>query len=504
MKLQRNIFLFILIFIFFSNSSIFAQNKQGLQKKWNLVSIKLSLARDFQATFNDPLTADLLNKSDINLRRARRQIRAGHPLVANRLINSAEIAINQALKELLREPVQQRRKKLEKKIQEAEDIVRENTTHEATDLLDKGIQNKRLAEQLFKENKFQESLKHFRQAEYQVQKSIDLVKNRDRSIKDLANEEAIRFEQLFNRADKVISNSANSTVEKNYRSVMKLSQKAERAKAEGNFRLSIDIYYEATRLLLRTLDIAEGKTDRSVSRAYEEVTALDELIDNIQQKVKPFEDDERVLFFMTRIIQLQEDAHQALEDKNYQLVLLNTQYARDLIERIHKRLRGGQGEMYEIIIQELKKLEVDLDDINDQVLAHGKNEEAEVLLTYATAAKIKAGELLKNNNYQLARESILVANRFAFTADRLIRNRDSEKASSEIVLQKIVRIEKKISNLQSRQKNFSRIDIQIYFDHAQKMLNLARNNFDKGYFNVANECIESSNSAFEKLRTLLR
>ncbi|UCE06006.1 MAG: hypothetical protein JSW07_20855 [bacterium] len=504
MKIKPYIFLIIVIFNTTLSSVVYSQCRQPLKKKWNLVSRKLEFAKELQISFHDQSTGELLSTAEFKLRRARNLIQARRPLLANRFIKDAENLINQAMRHLLGEPVRDRSEKLARKIQQAKKIVSKSNIQQAYDLLDKGVQNKSIAEQSFKAGEFQKALKHFRQAEFQVQKSIDIVKNRDNSTKQQAREEAQRFDQLVAQAKVVISRSTNQTVQKNYRSAIKLSQDAERAKSEGNFRLAIDFYHKATRLLLRAIDLAEGKTDRSASRAYEEVASLEELIENIRQRVKPFEDNERIQFFMSHIEQLQEDAQKALEAQDYNLVLLNTQYARNLIERVHNKLRGQTNETSELIAQELSQLEVDLNDINDRLVTNGTNEQARILLTYAKLAKTKAEELLKQQKYRFARESTLEANRFAFAADRLIRKQNIKEISSDLILNKIQAIENDISLFQSKITEFTRPDARVYYDYAQKMLALARENLNRSYLYAAEECIAASKSALEKLRTIFR
>ena len=355
MKVNWNIILWIIFLsILGLNATTFSQTKKPLLQKWYFVSGNLEFARDIQALYNDRSAIELLNSAEILLRNAKNQMRMRRPFLANRSLNEAENLIAQALITLLREPIRKRREKLELQIQEAESLVTTNEIQEAKIWLQKGIENKKSAEQSFKEREFQKSLRHFRQAEFQVHQALDLLTSRDKSIKDRLEEESTQFAQLASRAKIIVSTSADQTVQRSYRSAMKLSQKAEQARGDGNFRLAIDFYHRATRLLLRTIDIAEGKTDHSEARAYEEVAALDELLEDVQQKVKPFEDDEHVQFFMSRIVQLQEDAHKALESEDYKLVLLNTEFARDLIEIVHKKLREKQNAPSETFEQELE------------------------------------------------------------------------------------------------------------------------------------------------------
>ena len=505
-RLKLNIYkiiIFLSSILLIDSVLVSAQTRQPLRQKLNLVSQKLDFARELQASFNNQSTNETLNKAELKIKQAQELIQSRRRFLANQSINEAEILINQAMRNLLKEPVRRRRESLDNKIQIAKETVTKSDNQEANNLLDKAIENKAIAEQAFRAGEFQKAIRHFRQAEFQVQKSIDMVTNQNKSTSTQASEEAQQFNQLAAQSESIISQSNDPDVQKNYRLAIKLSQRGEKANSLGNFSKAIDFYHQATRLLLRTRDLAGGKTDRSATRAYEEVATLDELIENIEQRVQPYEDDERVQFFMSHLEQLQEDAHKALDAQDYKLVLLNTQYARDLIERIQKKLRGGSNEIADLIDQELKQLEVELNDTNDRLVAQGMNEEANILLTYARFAKVKSKELLDEQNYRLARESILVANRFVFAADRLIRKQVTEEISSEKILNKIQSAEKEIFSFHSKITAETRPDVQAYLDHAQKMLDLARENLNKNYRYTANVCIEASQSAIEKLRTVL-
>ncbi|MDZ7318332.1 MAG: hypothetical protein ONB11_04205, partial [candidate division KSB1 bacterium] len=262
--------------------------------------------------------------------------------------------INQALLMTLREPLRLRRQKLEFRIQVAESLVTVNPNPEARQWLHKALENKNMAEQFFKDREFQQSWHHFQQAESQVQQALDLVENRELSLREQVAEEAAQFQQLSTRANALLANASDPDMMKNYRSAVRLSQKAERATAAGDFRLASDYYHRAVRLLLRTIDVLAGKSDRSATRAAEEVELLDDRIENTQLSITPFMTNERVQFFWSRILQLQADAHQALESSDHKLVMLNTQFANDLIDLLLKKLREESQAPTEILDPEPK------------------------------------------------------------------------------------------------------------------------------------------------------
>lgn len=505
MKSYRHIFLVFILFLIVANLSFaIAQTRQPLKRKYNLILHKLEFAKEVQLSLRDRSTIELLNSAENKLNQAQNQIQARRILPANRMMNEAETAINQALVMLLQEPMQKRTRKLTQQIDEATIVVRKSGDQNAIDLLEKGIENKTIAVQAYRDAKFQDAIRYFKKAERQVQIALDTVQNKDKSVAEKTRDEADQFNKLFSRAKPSLANSSNPTVQRNFRSAVKLSQEAEQAQTNGNYRLAIEFYHKATQLLLRALDLAEGKADRAASRAYEEIAAMDELIEKIRQRIIPIEDEDQIQFYMTHLDQIQEDAHTALEEKNYKLVLLNTGYARDLIEQLHKKVRSDKDFVPELLDQELDQLEVDLNHLNERAKKDAGSIEAELLLTYASLAKNRAGELMNNQRYRFARESLLLARRFAFAADRLLNNQSKHTISAETVSKKIQNVEQRLNSRLSEVNLVSNPGLQIYFDHAKKMLDFANQNFSKAYYYVANECIEACETMVERSNKISR
>lgn len=334
------------------NSTPLAQNRQPLIQKWFAISSKLDFARDIQRLYHDLSANAQLKAAEDHLQLAKEQLRARRPLLASRSMNEANGLINQALIMTLREPLHLRRQKLELQIQRAESLAAHHENQEAMQWLQKAIENKKLAEQFFNDREFQKSWRHFHQAELQVRQALDLYENRDLSLRDQVAEEASQYRHLANRAQSLLANASDQDMQRNYRAAVRLSQKAENAAAAGDFRLASDYYHRAVRLLLRTIDVLAGKSDRSATQAAEEVEHLDDRIENTQAIVTPFMSKERVQFFWSRIQQLQSDAHQALESGDYKLVILNTQFANDLIDLLLKKLREASQSPAEVLDSE--------------------------------------------------------------------------------------------------------------------------------------------------------
>ena len=344
MKAKLNIFLiFILIFINFWSSASYAQQGKNLLKKFELTRKRLEFARSYQVSMKDSSRAeDLLNKAEINLRRAYSQFRARRPFAANRSMNEANNSINKAIKILLKEPMKKRKEKLEELVREAESIVPNSENVQAQKAMDNGLQNRTLAFQAYIRNNFQKSFEFYNQAYQQLLIAINLVKNKDKDASVEVENEAYRFNQFFELNKKIINTNKNQAVKEYKQLAFKQVRKAEKAKQNRNFGLAIDHYRRATRLLNRAFDIALGKTDKSEIRIDYKVAQLDELIENIEQRLEQNKADEQLLFQMSRLKQLQKETHQALDNKNFGIALNKAKLAQELIERIYKKIKRGK------------------------------------------------------------------------------------------------------------------------------------------------------------------
>ncbi|MFZ5517358.1 MAG: hypothetical protein ACOY90_12005 [Candidatus Zhuqueibacterota bacterium] len=479
-----------------------AQIADALSKKLDNSFNRLEFTRDLQVSFSDKSVEQEISNADILLRRARRQLQNNRPVLANRSLNEANDLINVALRKLLKEPLRKQQQDLDSLIETAKLIVPDSQNPKAKNQLKIGIESRDAAHRYYRQNEFQIALKQISQAFFQVQKAIDMVKNSDHATKVKVEEEKAVFERLLKQTEGKISTSTHSTVKNNYRQAIKLTGKAEAAQANHEFQQAIEYYHQATRLLLRALDLAEGNGDRTAVRAHEEVAALDELIENFQNRVREDQQDDRFAYLGTRILQLQQDAHVALENKNYKLALMNAQLARDLIQRLVNNAQSPRGDADEFLQDEFDQLGVDIEEIKNRANQAGHTE-ALVLLGYGEVARQRGEQFLQNRNLRLARESILTANRFVFAADGLLRNERSDPPAEADVRQKIQSVTSDFESIRDDVKNSLKPELRVHVQQALKLLNLAQENMSQKYYYVADECADQARTLFEKCQVLL-
>ena len=503
MRIKTYIFFIGLLWLFFLLPNLFAQNRNTPLARLKETRQRLEFARDIQASTNDPRAENLLTDAEISLRRAGRQLRNRRLILARRLINQANQSINEALKILFKEPIKKRYQRLEKLMRKAEQIVPGSGNLEAKNTLRRGLRNRELAKEAFRKNNFQKALFHYNKAYFLIQKSIDLVRNSDKPAGQQVEDEAYRFNQFYSKNEPLIANSPLETVRKNKRLAMELTQKAEAARKEGDFRLAIDYYHQAMRLLLRALTIAQGKAEKPALRAYDEVNQLDELIKNLEQKYQPENLNEQLTILYSRVKQLQEDAHTALDNSNFDEALQNAQLARDLIERMLKKSRQTNIRQPDKFDQNINRLERRLKEIN-QLVIENNNKEAKILLDYAKTAKEKAVRFFNNKKHRTAFEVLRMAEKFANSANDLVRFAPANNLTSETVSQNLEHFKRQFLLIQSKSNNHSQPDVKFCLEQVQKMLNLAQENYEKGFLHVTDACLRLGKHYLDKCDSLLR
>ena len=338
MKIKK-ILLILLLLSMLPLAHASAQQARTFFKKVERTRQKINFARDIQLTANNPEAGRLIRMADANLRRAVAAAKKRRRLGAVRNLRKAEEAVNSALKILFRENIENRRRRLEKLIKDAEQLVQTRDNEEAKKFFGDGLKNKGLAIKFLRENNFRKALFHYNKAVFLLKKSITVARNEDKSTAQVAEDEAYRYSQFYEKNKKELLDSTHPGVKKNVDLAQKIAQKADRARQDGKSQEAIDFYHQATRLLSRALNIASGKENKMESRADEEVALLDELVENLEKQMPPETRDEMSEFLISQIQLLQENAHIFLKEQKSDEAIRNANMARNLAERLLKKRR---------------------------------------------------------------------------------------------------------------------------------------------------------------------
>ncbi|NOZ60069.1 MAG: hypothetical protein GXO74_00155 [Calditrichaeota bacterium] len=466
-------------------------------KRLNQTRQKLNFARDIQTTANNPEAGRLIRMADVNLRRAADAARNLRRFIAARKLRKADNAVNSALKILFRENITNRRRKLENLIGEAGQLTQTHESPEARQLFEQGLKNRDLAVNSLKNNDFKQALFYYNKAVFLLRKSITVARNEDKSTAQLAEDEAYRFDQFYQKNKQVLPKSSNPAVRKNTNLALKIANKADQARRNGEFQQAIDYYHQATRLMSRALNIATGKGGLTETRADEEVALLDELVENLESQLTPENSDEMTNFLFSQIKLLQENAHVFLKDQKSDEAIKNASMARNLAERLLKKMRKPSGGKKPSIAIALTDLEDHIRQIEPQV-TQDTDTEVKILLNYAKTGWRKAQTAANNNNFLLALEVIDMAENLLNSADQMI-NDNAPQISQQKLKERIDKLNKLVAENRLKVERAKNNRTEFHFNQAENMLQLAQENYDKGFFHVANAFLQLGANHIRKI-----
>ena len=297
--------------------------------------------------------------------------------------------------------------------------------------------------------------------------------------------------QLLKRAKEIIDKSKNPTALNFYRLAEKQLQKTHSISNEKNYSLESENYQKATRLLIRAIDITKNTKKYLDNNVYNELATLDDMIESIRNKIElyNFQDNKRVMFLSNQIINLQNDAHNALDNKDYKTAKFHAQMAQKLVERALQILnKKSNYQTVDRLKDEMGQLEINLNSIEKKV-NNTKNKEAQVLIKLANKAKNNAQRFLERGNHRLTIGAIAVANKFAFTAERLILANNVIQINNDELIIRIQNNQEIINQLNSKNILLTNRD-KMFLREAKKRMLQTNDNFNKGFFVVTNECLD--------------
>ena len=497
---MKNLIKILIITLLLIPELLVAQNYSLIQSKYEQAVRRLEFTKDVEVSFPNSEAHELLRNAEKYLNSAQSYISSTNYLLANRQIDNAILLINNALKILLNNPIRRQREKLNELFQYAENIVLNSGNKKAEQLLQEAQKNRNKAIGSYKNGRYQLALEHFRLAFYLVNKAIEIAENQGINIQEKIQQEKERLEQLYNKAKEAVENSQNQTAQRLFRHAEKQIRSTRKATNNRNYTQALEHYHKATRLLLRVIDIASGKEEKLAITAYDDVAALDELIDRIKDKVETgnIKNNKRISFLLDRTLEFQQKAHNALEEKQFETAQFNVRMARNLIERALQILNKNKGDRFARRTKdELDQLNVNLEEISSVVNESG-NEEAILMLDLAYTAQKRAHVLFETGRQRLVLGAIAIASKLAFAAEQLVLNPVGSSENENIIQRNLERLEQSISDLKSRRQQLSTID-KLFLKEAEKCYSLALDAFDNGFLNVTEECIEIARRYLNKI-----
>ncbi len=480
--MKNKFYIVILMLILTLPCALLAQDDSRPAIKYKLVWKRLKFARDVQMSFPNEAAHQLLNNAEAELQRGRALAANRRLRLASRSVEQADLLIGEALKIILKNPINAQHERLKALLDRAETVARQTGNPKARQLLDDARDQHRKAKDLYASGRLEMALDHFRKALTLANQAIDTAEYEKADVQERARRERENLNQLLLKAKTSVESSQNPSALRLFRLAEKQLQLSQLQIENRAYASAIDHYHQATRLLLRVIDSASGADDKLSTGAFEEVASLDELIDNLQPKIdrSPFKNDERIIFLHGQILDYQQLAHESLEKDVYETALDHSQRARKLIERLLQSMEL-KGEWGVSIGDELAQLEKHLEE--SKVLIEEKHhEEARAMLKIALDIRDQSIAFHNRNRPEMARASIEIAEQVAKAADRLVMETDLHSVDENVLKDELSRMEKKLANSETT------ID-KIRSTMAHKFYSMAKDAFDAHYLHVTAECL---------------
>jgi len=479
------------LFIFLLSLAVSTQGSQILQRKYDKIVRRLEFARDIEITYPNASARTLISEAETMLLEAQTLQARQRILIANRRLERAEDIINKATRMILESPLHAQKKKLNALLQRANSDVPQSGNQKAGQVLQQSKDHEQKAIDAFRENDFQMAMQNMRLAIFFANKSLEILENQNTNVREKIDDEKQRLVVLRNRASELVAGSDNHTAKKLFKSAERQVDKIKQNLSENNYTQAIRHYHQATRLYLRIIDITSSNSNKLAIRTNEEIIALDELVESLQNSIPEamIQENPRIALLFDRILEFQQKAHDALELKEYDNVSFNCQMAQNLVERILKFSNNPDVDSNEQKMDEdIDQLRIDLEEISI-IVSKSDNEEAKELLDYAVRAKERAEILLEKGRKSLAAGAIAISNRLAFIAEQIAVDPSSIIIDKQTVATQMDKVKNRISKIQERQNKLTPKDA-LLLTEAEKIYAVTVHAYEKGFYIFASEGLQ--------------
>ncbi|MBN1543109.1 hypothetical protein JW992_13285 [candidate division KSB1 bacterium] len=396
-----------LMLVGFSSLTAQSQQEQRAQEILQRLEQQIRTADNLLRTFPDPAARDLLGQA-IRLRdEGIEHMHARRWRQAESQFRAALQLADRAIARLSEAPMQRAKQDAENWLQRAERVVPQSGDQEANRLYRQALSNHQTAEMHRQRGDLRRALEYYRIAGFMAEQAYRRIDDSDPSQNMRMVSETERFENLLQRAHQSIEICNNVQAKKLVLQAASQRSAIEHAILQNNTELALSLYANATRLLLRAIDLCEGKEVALYQQAVEEAEWLDRLIDGFERE-RTASEGIQTQFIKDRLLRLQRQIHHSLSQGNYQRALQEGSVARTLALRLHSPARRMDYRQRAEI--EIQRLETELQRWNGQRNTLTVRQRA---VLHAAEKNLRGAENhLQKSRLVQAMQSILAANRF--------------------------------------------------------------------------------------------
>jgi hypothetical protein len=316
--------------------SLFAQQNQERRDEASLQQAisQLAAANELLRTFPNDAAAALLLQADKMIQESKLLLAQNASHLAQARLKLALDLIRQATGMLSTIPLQRAREQLEELIRRAEQVIPGSGDKEAERLLNRARENQRSGKSAIAALQFQKGLELMRVGRLLVERALSLVDGHGDSGQDQLTEERERFTELFEKTQNIVANCHKEQASKILLQAQRQAETIDQKLAHGNYQLALGLYYNATRLLLRALDICQGNALSEKEQVLEDLEHVSDMLKNAQEHAQNARDllivdRASLLYFRARTAADEDQPDLASRQLDLSKILLSRLLSRD-------------------------------------------------------------------------------------------------------------------------------------------------------------------------------
>ncbi|MCI0516035.1 hypothetical protein L0128_22720, partial [candidate division KSB1 bacterium] len=257
--------------------------------------------------------------------------------------------------------------------------------------------------------------------------------------RDEAFDEKERFEELLENAQQLAEENPNQlTAISQIEQALKLAEHADRALQVNDLNKALQNYYNATRILLRAIQLFETnqnfEKNQSEGKLKRELDLLDSAIEQVKDKLSK-EQNPNAQFLLNRTVRLRNEAIAAFETRRFLIALRKLKMAQNTIGRalgffkINHQFQNSRGVDNQ---RELEQLDREIEHLKEKYDLKNNTEAAKLLEMIVENSQL-ARKAYQQNQPLRGLEHILIAQQLLNWTEKLFdKSADAEKSTEQI------------------------------------------------------------------------
>jgi hypothetical protein len=503
------IFLFFLSLIAFEGTR--AQNSRlSLVVQIRQLEERLKFTEEIVNSYGNIAAREQLKRANNLYLQAKNQIESNRLVLATGTIRQANFYIDLAIKTTLANSGRRMAEHLEELIREAEQSVANCQNKKAERFLVQAKENQKTGLGLIARSNFQSGLEHLRIAQFLAEKTIKLCGGKKQTQRDEAFEEKERFEELLENAQQSAEENPDQTMAiTQIEQALKLAEQADRALRVNDFNKALRNYYNATRILLRAIELFEidqnSKNVQSDDKVKRELELLDSAIEQVKDKFNT-EQNQNIQFLLHRTVRLRNEAVAAYETRHFLVALRKLKMAQNTIGRalgffkLNNNFQNSKGVTGQ---KELEQLESEIERIQEKY-NFKENPEASKLLEMIVENSQLARKAYQQNRPLRGLEHILIAQQLLNWTEKVVENVTDEENSADQIKSQLQQFDEQNEQYTGEINSSEDTVAKELFEQAQNYRRRSENALNNNQLHVAVSTLNIAQQLLQRSIELIR